>query len=125
MTLNATVVDVAISAHGRPTENVLRVIADEGSVVVDLFHGYAVRHASRVSRRVKITQPFVASARTVGAASINLARRVADREPAYPGLRALVRAFYDAVGGDAPAPITPDAIADVALSRDQLLSRLR
>jgi predicted dehydrogenase len=124
-TLDATVVDVAISAHGRPTENVIRAVGDDGSVVVDLFHGYAVRHSSRVSRRAKITQPFVAAARTFGIASVNLARRVADREPAYPGLRPLVRAFYDAVRGDAPAPITPDAIAGVALTRDRLLSQLR
>jgi predicted dehydrogenase len=124
-TAGSAILDVAISAHGRPTENTLRVVADEGSVTVDLFHGYATRHSSTVSRRAKITAPFVKSGKAFGGASANLVLRVARREPAYPGLRELVRAFYAAIGSGGPAPIEPDAVTDVAISRDRLLARLR
>jgi predicted dehydrogenase len=124
-TVGGAIVDVAISAHGRPTENTLRVVADRGSVMVDLFHGYAVRQSATVSRRAKITSPFVTSGKSLGGASVNLVRRVMRREPAYPGLRELVRLFYHAIASGGPAPIDPDAILDVATTRDRLLTRLR
>lgn len=124
-TVGGTIVDIAISAHGRPTENSLRVVADGGSIVADLFHGYAVRHSGTVSRRAKITAPFVRSGMALGSASINLARRVIRREPAYPGLRDLVRAFYATITSGGAPPIEPDAIVDVATTRDRILGRPR
>jgi predicted dehydrogenase len=120
-----TVIDIAISAHGRPTENVVRVIADRGSVTADLYHGFAVRHDGAVSRGRKIAQPFTASSRTLGVAAANLARRAIRAEPAYPGLRDLVRAFYSAVRSNTESPIAPAAIEDVAVARDALLRGLR
>lgn len=123
-TVAGSIVDVAISAHGRPTENVLRVVADEGSVSVDLFHGFAVRHAPNVSRGAKIVHPFVVSGRQLGGASANLVKRLARREPAYPGLRELVREFYRATTNSAPAPLAPDAVLDVAETRDRLIAAM-
>lgn len=124
-TVGGAVVDLAISANARPTENTLRVVADGGSASADLFHGYAVRLAPAVSRRAKIAHPFVISGRNLRGASANLVRRVARREPAYPGLRELVRGFHGAVQQRGPAPISPDAVADVAEARDELLARLK
>jgi predicted dehydrogenase len=124
-TSGGAVIDLAISAHGRPTENALRVVGDGGSVRADLFHGFAVRHAAAVSRRAKIVQPFAVSARSFGGASANLVRRAARREPAYPGLRSLVRAFYAAIASGRPAPIAPEQTADVAAARDRLLRKVR
>lgn len=124
-TVDGAIVDIAISAHGRPTENWLRVVADGGSVVADLFHGYAVRQSPTVSRRAKITAPFVNSGKAFGGASINLVRRVMRRELAYPGLRELVRAFYATISSGGTPPIEPDAIVDVATTRDRILTRLR
>jgi predicted dehydrogenase len=118
------IADLAISAHGRPTENLLRVVADRGSATLDLFHGYAVRHAPKVSRTAKVARPFVVSGRNLRAASVNLVRRAARREPAYPGLRELVRAFYAAVERRGPPPIDPNDIRDVAAARDRLLAML-
>lgn len=118
------VVDVAISSHGRPTENLVRAVADGGSATADLFHGYAVRHGPTVSRRAKVTHPFLVSGRTLRGASVNLVRRAARREPAYPGLRELVRAFYAAVARGEPSPIAPESVMDVAMARDRLVSQL-
>jgi predicted dehydrogenase len=119
------VVDVAISANGRPTENTLRVVADGGTASADLFHGYATRSSPAVSRRAKVIYPFAAAGRSLQAASLNLARRAMRHEPAYPGLRRLVRAFYNAVATGAPTPIAPRVILEVARARDLLLERIR
>jgi predicted dehydrogenase len=124
-TIGEAIVDVAISAHGRPTENTLRVIADGGSASADLFHGFAVRQSADVSRRRKIVAPFVSSGKTLRGASVNLLRRAVRREPAYPGLRELVVAFYSKTEIGGPWLISPDAIVDVAAARDHLVPRLR
>lgn len=120
-----TVVDVAISAHGRPTENVLRVIGDNGSATADLFHGFATRLSPEISRRAKVAKPFTTSAGTFAAAAANLARRAARGESAYPGLRVLVREFHNAVRAGTDSPIAAEAIVDVAVARDRLLSQLK
>jgi predicted dehydrogenase len=122
--VNETILDVAISAHGRPTENVLRVIGDNGSAVADLFHGFASRLSPNVSRSAKMAKPFTTSAGTFAAAAVNLARRAARGESAYPGLRELVREFHNAARLGAPSPIGVEAIVDVSIARDSLLSRL-
>jgi len=124
-TIGGAIVDVAISAHGRPTENTLRVVADGGSASADLFHGFSVRESADVSRRRKIAAPFVSSGKMLHSASVNLFRRAVRREPAYPGLRALVVAFYSKIEIGGPWPILSDAIVDVAAARDHLVSRLR
>jgi predicted dehydrogenase len=120
-----TIVSIAISAHSRPTENVLRVLGSGGSATADLFHGFAVRHGGAVSRRTKMTQPFVVAGKAFGSASINLARRALGRELAYPGLRELVRQFYSATRGERTTPLSPASIADVACARDRILASMR
>ena len=123
-TIGQAIVDMAISAHGRPTENVLRVVGTTASVTADLFHGFAVRHAGDVSRRAKIAHPYLVAAGTLGGASANLLRRVVRREPAYPGLRELVRRFYSATRGEGPPPISATDAADVAVARDRIMAHL-
>jgi predicted dehydrogenase len=124
-TVGTTIVDVAISAHGRPTENVIRVVGDSGSATADLFHGFAVRHGGAVSRRSKAARPFVLAATTLAGATVNLARRAVSRELAYPGLRELVRQFYAAIHGARPSPISADQTLDVAAARDRLVGCIR
>jgi predicted dehydrogenase len=124
-TLCGTIVDLAISAHGRPTENVVRVMADGGSATADLFHGYAVRRSGAVSRAAKIAQPFAVSMTTLGVATVNLIRRAVRREPAYPGLRRLVHEFYQATRSGGGAPISYESVTDAAECRDRLIAHLR
>jgi hypothetical protein len=61
----------------------------------------------------------------LGGASVNLIQRALRSEPAYPGLRQLIAAFYSAIAIGGLPPIAFDAIIDVAAARDQLLRRLR
>jgi predicted dehydrogenase len=118
------ILDISISAHGRPTENRIRVVGERGSVTADLFHGFGVRHDGRVSRLSKITQPFASSAATFTAAFANLVRRAVARENAYPGLRELIRQFYAATRAGRPSPISSEETLDTAIARDEILALL-
>jgi len=125
--IEGTTVAALISAGGRPTLNAMRLIGARGTIHVDLFHGFASIARGRTTRAGKILQPFISSGSILAAAASNLARRVVTRESAYPGLRDLVDAVYQAaVSGGAP-PIPPDECLAVAMAIDQIraLSQIR
>lgn len=109
-------VAVRVSMAGRPPVNELRLIGERGSVYADLFHGFAYAERGTTSRSWKIARPFVVAFRQAAAATDNLGRRALGAEPAYPGLRELVRRFYMAVEGKDASPIPAAeslAVADV------------
>ena len=112
---------ILVSMRARPTVCAMTILAAMGTIHVDLFHGYAVLERGETSRARKILHPFDRSMRSLFAASANMAGRVLRWEPAYPGLRTLVREMYDAIRGGGPPPIsTADCIA-VARARDAIL----
>lgn len=121
----ATTIGILISMGGRPTTNTLRLIGDRGSAHIDLFHDFAVVESGHVSRFRKIVHPFQLAAATLGAASTNAVRRAVRRERAYPGLRALVREFYDAIRSGGAPPVSAEAIVDVARARDSVRRLVR
>lgn len=114
---------IRISMNGRPTACAFQIVGTEGTIDLNLFHGYAVFHPGAVSRARKITAPFGQALRGLAAASLNLSRRAVRREPAYPGLRPLVRAFYQAIRMGGPAPLPPDLVLTVAAVRDRLIEQ--
>jgi predicted dehydrogenase len=118
-------VAVLISMHGRPTVNALRLIGKHGTAHVDLFHGFSILERGTVSRGRKIAHPFTQGGATLFSATANLLLRARRREPAYPGLRELIRRFYDAIHTGGQSPIAGAEILDVALLRDQLLAEMR
>ena len=105
---------VEIALHARPTRNELILTGARATAHVDLFHGYAVLDAGGTSRAAKATAPLRAGTRLLWAAGTNLARRALDREPAFPGLRDLVRLFYASIADHMPPPIPPDEIEEAA-----------
>ena len=117
-----TCLSLLLSTTGRPTSNSLRIFGEQGTATVDLFHGYAVVESGHVSRLRKMSRPFVASGLTLGHAAANGLRRGLSGETEFPGLRELVSRFYSAVRGDLPAPIPPEAVVDVAIARDRIIS---
>jgi predicted dehydrogenase len=117
-------VGILISASGRPTRNTVRLVGERGTMHIDLFHGFATFEPPAVSRSRKITRPFRVGAATLAGAGANLARRILAREPAYPGLRDLVAAFYGAIAAAAPSPITFEETMDVAEATDRLTALL-
>lgn len=121
---------VFISMNARPTQCALKIAGTEGTIHLDLFHGYAFLEAGTVSRTRKIGQPFTRSGQSLGAAAVNLAKRAATREAAYPGLRRLVGDFHQAVAAAVrtncsplPSPILPEDVLAVAQVRDILLEQ--
>jgi predicted dehydrogenase len=105
---------VDIGLRERPTRNELVVTGARATGRVDLFHGYAVIERGGTSRAAKATAPLRAGTRLLWAAGTNLARRALAREPAFPGLRQLVRLFYASIADDTPPPIDPDEIVEAA-----------
>ena len=118
-------VALRISMGGRPTRNELRIIGDNGTIRIDLFHGFSVRQGGAVSRLRKIAGPFNESTWMLLAAAGNLARRFLDREPAYPGLNELVARFSRAIQDGAPSPIAPEETLAVAAARDAILGHAK
>lgn len=116
---------IQVSTRGRPTVSSLRVTGDRRTAEADLFHGFVSFDEVELSRQGKIVHPFSSSARTLAAAAVNLARRAARRESAFPGLRELVRRFYSAVKLKQPAPIGSDESLDVAAARDAIVAAFR
>jgi predicted dehydrogenase len=109
-TRSATSFRVLISLRGRPTRNELTLVGTRGTAHVNLFHGYAVFEAGAVSRRDKLLQPFRFGFRVLFAAGVNLLGRALRGEPAYPGLRELLGAFYEAITAGGPAPVSAEEI---------------
>lgn len=117
-------VGILISCSGRPPVNQLRIICTGGTVVADLFHGFATIDRGGTSRVGKITRPLTSACRTFTAASVNLARRGWRQESAYPGLRELIAATYRAAETGAEPPISAQesvAVADACA----IVGRLR
>jgi len=119
--LCGAILNLSISLSARPTRCEFDVVARQGSVHVDLFHGYAVVESGEVTRRRKIARPFVVAGKTLTAAGRNLVHRTVYGEPAYPGLRNLVLKFYAAVQNNGEIPLGTQHILDVAAAREQLL----
>jgi predicted dehydrogenase len=113
-------VSISISLAARPTRNEVELFAEEASGYADLFHGFAIIESGGVGRTQKVWRPFGRNLRQVGAASVNLARRIVTGEPAYPGLRALLRAAYRSCEQRTEWPIPARLIEDESAARDNV-----
>ena len=116
-----TTLSIFISMNGRPTTNSFQIIGTHGTIHLNLFHGYAFMEPGTVSRARKIAHPFESALRSLSAATINLGRRTARGETAYPGLQRLVVSFYHALQTKSPPPITPDDTIAIARVRDSII----
>jgi predicted dehydrogenase len=116
---------LVVSMRGRPTRNMVRVIADRGSASSDLFHGFATFEKGTVSRARKVLRPLSTSSLDFVAALTNLGRRLFDRESAYPGLRELVRRLYVAATENGPNPISPADTLAVSSACDHVVASCR
>lgn len=110
-----------LGLRGRPTRNELSLVGERATAHLDLFHGFGVIVGGRSpSRATKLALPFQHGGKLVLSAGANAARRAVSREPAYPGLRELIAAFYAAVRGEAPPPIDPAEVGAIAAVVDRL-----
>lgn len=115
---------IGINCSARPTEASAVIRGTGGTARVDFFHGYATVEGTGVSRGRKILRPFLTSTRTFATAGTNLLRRAVQWEPAYPGLRELLRSCYRNCDGAGPPPMTSADILDVYRSRDVIVAAM-
>jgi len=118
---SAISLSVFISMNVRPTTCSFQIAGEDGTIHLDLFHGHSFIEPGRVSRARKIIHPFDLALRSLSAATANICRRAIRSEPAYPGLRRLVRAFYEAVRTGSESPISREDTLRVARVRDLLI----
>lgn len=112
-----------VSMHARPTRCEAEIFCSQGSIYLNLFHGYAVVRRGQPSRADKIAQPFIFAGKSFALAAANLAGRALRREGAYPGLSELIARFYAAVQGRGDAPILAAQSLAVASVRDHLIAQ--
>jgi predicted dehydrogenase len=103
---DSTQLDVFITLRGRPPVNELHLTGTRASAFADLFHGYSIVERTAASGRGKAARPFALGSKIFTRAAVNAVQRVARWEPAYPGLRELIRAFYASVATGGAAPIS-------------------
>lgn len=119
--ISGITLSVFISMHARPTECSFKIIGTDGTIHIDMFHGYSFIEPGKVSRLRKATHPFDLSIRRLSAAAFNLGRRLIRWEPAYPGLEQLVGSFYKAVQTGTESLISREDTIRVARVRDILI----
>ncbi len=115
---------IFISMNIRPTICSFLIAGTNGTIHIDMFHGYTFIESGQVSKIRKMSQPFDVAARRFSAATQNLARRTLRRETAYPGLRRLIGSFYQAVQNKTESPISPEDTIAVARVQDALMLKL-
>lgn len=117
-------VSIFISCTARPTVASAVIRGAGGTATLDFFHGFASFHGATVSRVRKISQPLVDPLGDLLAAGTNLARRLVSWEPAYPGLRAWVRAFYHSIDAPERLPAADRDVVAVYQARDAIAAAL-
>lgn len=118
-------VGILISASGRPTQNTARLVGKRGTMHLDFFHGFATFESPGVSRSRKVARPFTVGASMFAGATRNLTLRALSGEPAYPGLRELVREFYNAVEAGGASPLSREEVMDVAVACGKISDALQ
>ena len=116
---------IFVSMNARPTFNSFQLYGTNGTIHINLFHGYSVIESGKTSKTKKILHPFDSALRNFSAATLNLGRRSLHGEPAYPGLRRLIDKFYQSIKSNSPPPVTPAEAIAVARIRDILISKIK
>lgn len=114
-------VSIFISMSARPTVCSFQLVGRDGTIHLDLFHGYTFVEPGNVSKLRKIVRPFDLSVRRFTAATLNLSRRTLGAEFAYPGLHRLIGSCYAALRTGGEPPIAPQETVAVARVRDALI----
>lgn len=111
---------ILISTSARPTRALCSVFASDRTVHIDLYHDHRVIERGNPGRFDKITRPVRSGLALVAASTTNLVRRTLTREPAYPGLRELLRRFYCAAAGRGPPPFSGAEVLAAYAARDAI-----
>ena len=120
-----TQISLFASLRGRPPRNELLVVGSERTARIDLFHGYCVWETGGLTRTAKAAAPFRRGAASLSMAALNLAGRALRREPAFPGLRALIASAYRVVRHGGAPPVPPEEIVEAAELMERVMKSPR
>lgn len=111
---------IEIDLLARPAENTLTLIGTQGTIQVDLLHGYAFGLPGTANGPAPFRLPFERVAGQGGAALFNWLGRLVRGAEATPGLGGLVQAMYAAMAHDQPPPIAPATLLAITQTCDIL-----
>lgn len=100
---------IFLSLRARPRALKLEWHGSRGRADVDFYHGYSTISRGDDSRLDKALRPFEEAGGQILQAGGNLLGRTARREPAYPGLQALMADFYRSLN----EPVNQSAAAEL------------
>ncbi len=122
----ASVAEVSLSLTGRPERNRLYILGTQGALDADLLASTLVRY--RVRPLPSFADRFLG---TVGAASQlaagavgNVLRFAVGRQRRYPGVRALIRAFYASLHEGHPPPVSLEAAVRTVAQMERIRTAL-
>jgi predicted dehydrogenase len=118
-------VSFSLSLRARPRRNELLAVGTKASARIDLYHGFVAFERGGVSRSAKVIAPFRAAGGVAAAAGANLVRRFLGGEPAFPGLRGLIEAFYRSAAEGGPPPLAEGEIVETTAVLEGLEEALR
>ncbi len=116
-----TTISIFVSLNSRPAMNLFQIIGTNGTIYLDLFHGYSFLETGNVSKTQKILRPFYVTAKSFSAATVNILYRTLNSEFAYPGLPQLVNNFYQSIIDETEPPISSEYTTNIAQIRDYLV----
>src|SRR3990170_2949678 len=104
---------LVVTLEGRPVESYIRVVGTNGSLLADFVRGtIVVLPGPGVSGISKAVNPYSHSWQTISETSKALLKRVTRKQKSYPGLAEIVKAFYENIAGNSPAPIRNSSILE-------------
>ena len=109
---------VMVTLNGRPVEQYQNIIGTNGSLRADYIGGFLDRLIGPGTGPGVLLTPFRRALHTVTGTTAGVTRLIAGGS--YPGLRTIVRRFYESVRDHKPSPLSPRSILDTVTICEQL-----
>lgn len=104
---------LVVTLSGRPVDSYIRLVGANGSVHADYVRGTVQQAIGPGASGIdKALAPYRMARQLMGGTTVSLARRILRRQKSYPGLAEMFEAFYGAIRGGGPAPMTPASILE-------------
>lgn len=117
---------LTVTLRGRPVQQYVHVVGTNGCMRVDLVTGAVVKLGGPGANAVSaVTNPYRQASQTVRRSTTGLVHHVRERKFGYPGMRALLEAFYQAVRSGGAAPIADRSIVDTVAICEEIGVALR
>jgi predicted dehydrogenase/nucleoside-diphosphate-sugar epimerase len=100
-----------VTLSGRPIEQYQHIVGTNGSLRADYVIGSVIRLTGRGAGVGVLFTPYRRAFQTIGRATSGFARLLLRRH-SYPGLRLLIRRFYESVAEGTAPPMSPRSILD-------------